>query len=61
MRFYNRQHRHDCGIDRDGKTMYVCLLDATGRGLVHRNVTSNPEAFLDAMTPYRDALVVAAE
>lgn len=35
MRFYNRQHRHYCGIDH-AKTMYVCILDATGQMLVHR-------------------------
>ena len=28
MRFYNRQHRHYCGIDLHVKTMYVCILDA---------------------------------
>ena len=38
MRFYNRQHRHYCGIDLHVKTMYVCILDATGQVLVHRNV-----------------------
>ena len=36
MRFYNRQHRHYCGIDLHVKTMYVCILDATGQVLVHR-------------------------
>ena len=61
MRFYNRQHRHYCGIDLHVKTMYVCLLDATGQVLVHRNVPSTPEALLDAVAPYRDDLVVAAE
>jgi hypothetical protein len=45
MRFYNRQHRHYCGIDLHVKTMYVCILDAAGQVLVHRNVTSTPEAF----------------
>ena len=25
MRFYNRQHRHYCGIDLHVKTMYVCI------------------------------------
>ena len=30
MRFYNRQHRHYCGIDLHVKTMYVCILDAAG-------------------------------
>ena len=61
MRFYNRQHRHYCGIDLHVKTMYVCMLDGTGRVLVHRNVPSTPEALLDVVAPYRDDLVVAAE
>ena len=61
MRFYNRQHRHYCGIDLHVKSMYVCILDDTGRVLVHRNVRSTPEAFLETIAPYRDDLVVAAE
>ena len=61
MRFYNRQHRHYCGIDLHVKTMYVCILDAAGHALVHRNVKSTPEAFLEIVAPYRDDLVVAAE
>ena len=61
MRFYNRQHRHYCGIDLHVKTMYVCILDAAGQVLVHRNVQSNPDAFLETIAPYRDDLVVAAE
>src|SRR6266849_2623914 len=61
MRFYNRQHRHYCGIDLHVKTMYVCILDAAGQVLVHRNWKSTPEAFLEIVAPYRDDLVVAAE
>ena len=61
MRFYNRQHRYYCGIDLHVKTMYVCILDAGGQVLVHRNVKSNRGAFLEAVAPYRDDLVVAAE
>ena len=61
MRFYNRQHRHYCGIDLHVKTMYVCILNATGQVLVHRNVPSTPEALLEVVAPYRDDLVVAAE
>ena len=49
MRFYNRQHRHYCGIDLHVKTMYVCILDMTGQVLVHRNVKSTPEALLEAV------------
>jgi len=61
MRFYNRQHRHYCGIDLHVKTMYVCMLDAAGQVLLHRNVKSTPEVFLEIVAPYQDDLVVAAE
>ena len=61
MRFYNRQHRHYCGIDLHVKTMYVCILDSAGQVLVHRNVKSTAEAFLEIVAPHRDDLVVAAE
>ena len=56
MRFYNRQHRHYCGIDLHVKTMYVCILDAAGQVLVHRNMPSTPAAFLEVVAPYRDDL-----
>lgn len=61
MRFYNRQHRHDCGIDLHVKTMYVCVLNATGDVRFHRNVATTPAAFLTAVAPYRDDLVVCVE
>jgi len=37
MRFYNGQHRFYCGVDLHAATMYVCILDAAGETLVHRN------------------------
>ena len=61
MRFYNQTHEHYCGIDLHVKTMYVCILDATGRILVHRNVPSTPEAFREVVAPYRQGLVVSVE
>ena len=60
MRFYNRQHRHYCGIDLHVKTMYICILDSAGQVLVHRNVPSTPAALLETVAPYRGDLVVAA-
>ena len=59
MRFYNRQHRHYCGIDLHVKTMYTGILDTTGQVLVNRNVKSTPEAFLEIVAPYRFDPVVA--
>src|SRR3989304_4930216 len=62
LRFYNRQHQYDCGIDLHVKTMYVCILDGAGQVLVHRNVPSTPAAFLEVVRPYRDGdLAVAVE
>ena len=61
MQFYTGQHQHYCGIDLHAATMYVCILDAAGEILGHRNVKSSPEALLDVVAPFRDGLVVAAE
>ena len=61
MRFYNRQHRHYCGIDLHVKTMYLCILDSGGQVVLHRNVPSTPAALRGTVAPYRDDLVVAAE
>ena len=61
MRFYTGQHTHYCGIDLHASTMYVCILDAAGEILVHRNLKSSPDALLEIIAPYRDGLVVAAE
>src|SRR4030095_15174761 len=41
--------------------MDVCILDQGGEVLVHRNLTTDPEAFLKALAPYRPGLVVAVE
>jgi hypothetical protein len=49
MRFYNGAHQHWCGIDLHARTMYLCLLDRDGQVLVHRNLPSRPEAFLEAI------------
>ena len=61
MRFYNGRHQHWCGIDLHAKTMYVCILDRDGQVLLHRNLPSSPEAFLEAVAPFRQSLVVAVE
>jgi transposase len=41
--------------------MYLCILDREGQILLHKNMRSRPETFLDAVAPYRDDLVVAVE
>ncbi len=62
MRFYTGQHRYYCGIDLHARTMYLCILDhETGKTLLHRNLRTEPERFLQAIEPYRDGLVVGVE
>ena len=61
MRFYTENHKHYCGIDLHAKTMYLCILDQNGEILLHRNIKSRPEPFLQAVMPFRDDLVVAVE
>jgi transposase len=41
--------------------MYLCILDAAGEAVLHRNVAARPEAFLKAIAQYRENLVVGAE
>src|SRR6516165_11926041 len=61
MRFYNQQHRFYCGVDLHARTMYLCILDQAGEVVFDRNLTANPDAFLRAVAPFRDGLVVAVE
>jgi transposase len=61
MRFYTNAHTHYCGIDLHARTMYVCILDREGQVLLHKNLKSRTETFLEAVAPYREDLVVAVE
>ena len=61
MRFYTQSHRYYCGIDLHARWMYLCILDPQGEVLLHRNLRACPEAFLKAVEPYRQDLVVAVE
>jgi transposase len=62
MRFYTGQHRYYCGIDLHARTMYVCILGhETGEVVLHRNLRCEPNHFLQAVAPYREDMVVAAE
>src|SRR5262249_10965853 len=58
MRFYNQQHRFYCGVDLHARTMYLCILDGTGQVVYDKNLSADPDAFLKAVAPFRDGLVV---
>ena len=61
MRFCTEQHQYYCGIDLHARSMYLCILDQAGEVRVHRNMRAHPAAFLEAVAPYRQDLVVAVE
>jgi len=41
--------------------MYICILDAEGRIMVHQNIKTDPTAFLNIINPYRQDIAVAVE
>jgi transposase len=59
MRFYNQQHRFYCGVDLHAKTLAVHILDAEGQTVLEKTLAACPQAFLKAVQPFRDGLVVA--
>src|SRR5712664_520313 len=61
MRFYTKQHKFYCGIDLHARTIYLCILNQDGEILMHRNMPAVPDAFLKAIAPYREDLVVCVE
>jgi transposase len=61
MRFYNQQHRFYCGVDLHARTLSLCLLDDKGTIVRQKTITANPDAFLQAVAPFRDGLAVACE
>src|SRR3977135_1694115 len=61
MRFYTGQHRFYCGVDLHARSMYVCVVDQAGAIVFHEDLVAEPAAFLEAIAPFREGLVVAAE
>ena len=61
MRFYTNQHQFYCGIDLHARSMYVCILDQTGKIVLHRNMKTEPDVFLNAIEPYREDIAVCSE
>ncbi len=61
MRLYQVQHRAYCGVDLHARTMFLCVLDHDGRTLLHEEIPATKAAFLEAIAPHREGLVVACE
>src|SRR5436309_11652485 len=62
MKYYSSTTEFNCGIDLHARQMYVCLMDRTGKKIVHTNIKNNDFAyFLKLVQPYRHDLTVCCE
>jgi transposase len=61
MRFYTKPPQFYGGIDLHARSMSGCIVSHRGELLLHRNMKAAPEAFLKAVAPDREGLVVAVE
>src|SRR5262245_19106816 len=61
MRFYNQSHGAYCGVDLHARSMYLLVLDAHGQTGFDKNLPARPDAFLEAIAPFRQGLVVGCE
>ena len=61
MRFYQQQHEFYCGVDLHSNCLHVCVVDADGHKLLHRNFENNRlDLLLARLQPYRQASFVLA-
>src|SRR5262245_3317644 len=61
MRFYDGQHGFYAGIDLHARRLHLCVLDAKGKVVKDANIAATPDAFLQAIAPFRPDLVVGCE
>jgi transposase len=61
MRLYNQPHRFYAGVDLHARSMFTHVLDERGRTVLARDLPAGPDAFLDAVQPFREGLVVGCE
>src|SRR6266516_889930 len=57
MRFYKQPHAFYAGIDLHARSMFTHILDHAGATVFERDLPASPDAFLNAITPYRAGLV----
>ncbi len=61
MRFYNGCHAFYCGVDLHARSMFIHVLDHGGATVFARDLPARPDAFLHAVAPFRQGLVVGCE
>ena len=61
IRFYKQPHAFYAGIDLHARSMCTHILDHAGQTVFERDLPANPDAFRNAIAPYRNGLVVGVE
>ena len=61
MNFYDNTHPYYCGIDLHARMLYVCIIDQSGKVIVHKNISASPEQLYDLIEPYLGQIVVGVE
>ena len=61
MRTYNHTHAFYGGLDLHARSLFTHILDQHGKTAFERNLPASPDAFLDAVAPFRQGLVVGCE
>jgi len=61
MRVYKAQHSYYCGVDLHARSLFVNILDDTGKTRLAQDLPASPATFLDAVKPYRQGIVVGCE
>ena len=61
MRTYKTQHSYYCGVDLHARSLFVNVLDDTGKTRLAQDLPASPSVFLDAVKPYRQGIVVGCE
>lgn len=61
MRFYTQQHPFYCGIDLHARTMYLCIIDADGNTVLHKNLPTRTDTLYQAIAPYKGRIVIGVE
>src|SRR5262245_14439867 len=60
-RYYQTAHPYYAGVDLHARTLAVHVCDPAGTPRLECELPASPDAFLDAITPFRPGLVVGAE
>jgi transposase len=61
MKYWVLATQYVCGVDLHWDNMYICLVDALGRKLVHRKLRNNADTFRKVVSRYAHSLTVAVE